>query len=120
MRWLSRFISQVVFNALALLAVFYLVSGASFSGSWVTLLEIGAVLGLINFIVKPILKLLLGPLIVLTLGLFSLVINAAILWAVTQFFPVVVIPMGMPLVWATIIVSAVNFIVHLFSHRSRD
>ncbi|HOX21746.1 MAG TPA: phage holin family protein [Candidatus Paceibacterota bacterium] len=116
MRLISRFIAQILINALALLAIFYLVPEAKFIGDWTKLLEIALVLGIINFLVKPLLKLFLGPLVVLTLGLFSLVINALILWIVVQLFPnVLIIPWGWPLVWATIIVSVINFVFHFLS-----
>ncbi len=113
MRLIFRFIAQILINALALLAVFYLVPETKFLGDWMKLLEIALVLGLINFLVKPILKLFLGPLIVITLGLFSLVVNAIILWVVIQLFPTyLIIPWGWPLAWATIIVSVINFVFH--------
>lgn len=120
MRILSRFIAQVLINALALLAVFYLVPETKFNGSWVELLEVALVLGLLNFLVKPVMKLFLGPLIVLTLGLFSLVLNAIIIWVVVQLFPaLLIIPWGWPLVWSTIIISVINFILHLLARSKR-
>lgn len=116
MRLISKFIAQILINALALLAVFYLIPETKFIGDWRKLLEIALVLGIINFLVKPFLKLFLGPLVILTLGLFSLVINALILWIVVQLFPdVLIIPWGWPLVWATVIVSVINFVFHFLS-----
>jgi putative membrane protein len=112
MKALSKFVTHIFINVLALIAIIYLVPNVYFSGSWIKILIIAFVLGIINFLIKPVLKLLLGPLIVLTLGLFSLIINAAILWAITWFFPELVIPLGMPLVWSTIVVSVVNFFTH--------
>lgn len=44
-----------------------------------TFLVVGAVFGLVNLVVRPVVKLLSLPLYVLTLGLFSLVVNAAML-----------------------------------------
>jgi len=120
MRILSRFIAQVLINALALLAVFYLVPETKFTGTWVQLLEVALVLGVLNFLVKPVLKLFLGPLIILTLGLFSLVLNAIIIWVVVQLFPVLlIIPWGWPLAWSTIIISVINFSLHLLARSKR-
>ena len=47
---------------------------------WVVYAVMAAILGLINAVVRPILKLLSCPLIILTLGLFTLVINGFTLW----------------------------------------
>lgn len=113
MKFLSRIIAQILVNALALWLVINLLPEVKFNGLWTDLLIIGVILGLLNFLLKPILKLFLGPLIVLTLGLFTLVINAFLLWLATQIFPVLIIPLGWPLIWATLIFSLINFIFHL-------
>jgi len=50
----------------------------------VTLLLVGIVLGLVNAVVAPLAKLISLPFIILTLGLFLLAVNAAMLWLTTQ------------------------------------
>ena len=65
-------------NAMALIAVTYLVHGIHVSGFW-TALWVALVLGLLNAVVRPILIFLTLPITLLTLGLFTFVINAAIL-----------------------------------------
>ena len=50
------------------------------SSGWVIYAAMAVILGLVNAVVRPILKLLTCPLILLTLGLFTLVINALTLW----------------------------------------
>lgn len=68
-----------VLNALALMAVAYLVPGiqvADFSAA----LWAAVVIGLANMLVKPVLVLLTLPITLLTLGLFLLVINGALFW----------------------------------------
>ncbi len=50
----------------------------------VTLLLVGVVLGLVNAVVAPLAKLLSLPFIILTLGLFLLVVNAAMLWLTAE------------------------------------
>jgi putative membrane protein len=49
-------------------------------GGWIVYAAMAVILGLVNAIVRPILTLLTCPLIVLTLGLFTLVINGLTLW----------------------------------------
>jgi putative membrane protein len=68
-------------TAFALFVAAWLVPGISVdSGGWVIYAAMAVILGLVNAIVRPVLKLLTCPLIVLTLGLFTLVINALTLW----------------------------------------
>lgn len=74
-----RMLVQVLLNGVALLVAGKLVPGISYQGGWTYLLLAGLVLGLINLLVKPLVTFFSLPLIVLTLGLFFLVINAAML-----------------------------------------
>jgi putative membrane protein len=75
---------RVVVNALALALAAWLFDGIRVVGHddlarVLTLLGVGAVLGLVNLLVAPVVKLLALPFIVVTLGLLLLVINAALL-----------------------------------------
>ena len=72
----------------------------------------GLILGLVNVIVKPILKLL--PLIILTAGLFLIVINIFVLMLVTWLVPEIVIPDIMSYVLAAILLGILNTIENLF------
>jgi putative membrane protein len=68
-------------TAFALFVAAWLVPGITVdSGGWVIYAAMAVILGLVNAVIRPILKLLTCPLIVLTLGLFTLVINALTLW----------------------------------------
>lgn len=66
-------------NAIALLIVTYLVPGITFTGTWPLIITV-VVLGLINALVRPLILLLTLPINILTLGLFTLVINALMFW----------------------------------------
>ena len=70
-----------VLNALALLAVAYLVPDIHVAGFTAALVA-ALVIGLVNMLIKPILVLLTLPITVLTLGLFILVINGLLFYAV--------------------------------------
>ncbi|MFD1122381.1 phage holin family protein [Methylophilus flavus] len=73
-----------VLNALALMAVAYLVPGihvANFTAALVAAL----VIGLVNILIKPLLVLLTLPITLLTLGLFILVINGVLFWLVGNY-----------------------------------
>jgi len=70
-----------IISALALFAAAWLVPGIAVEGNgWVVYAVMAVILGLVNAIVRPLLKLLTCPLILLTLGLFVLVINGITLW----------------------------------------
>ena len=71
-------------NAIALMAVAYLLPGISVSSFWVALVA-ALVLGLVNAVIRPILILLTLPATLLTLGLFMFVINGLLFWAVGSF-----------------------------------
>ena len=71
-----------VLNALALLIVAHVVPGVSVRGTGTALLA-AVLLGLANAVLKPILVLLTLPVTILTLGLFLLVINGLLFWAVS-------------------------------------
>lgn len=79
-----RFLIWVVVNALALAAAAWLIEGIRVEGSSteeqaITLIVVALIFGVVNAVVEPIVKLLSLPFIILTLGLFLIVINAAML-----------------------------------------
>lgn len=69
-------------NAVALLLVAYLVPGFHVS-TFYTALIVALVLGILNAVIKPIIVILTLPINILTLGLFTLVINAVLIWFVS-------------------------------------
>lgn len=71
-------------NAVALLALPYVVPGVQVSG-FGTALVAALVLGLVNTLIRPLVVLLTLPATILTLGLFILVINGLLFWAVATF-----------------------------------
>jgi putative membrane protein len=70
---------RLLINAAALLAAVWLIPGIDFTGGLGRLIGVAAVFGVVNALVRPVLTLLSCPLIVITLGLFTLVINALLL-----------------------------------------
>ena len=76
---MSEFILRTVITAISLAAAVDLVSGLRFEGRWWTMLLIALIFGFVNSFIKPLLKLLTLPFLILTLGLFALVINALML-----------------------------------------
>lgn len=74
---MSRFILRWVINAAALFAAIAILPGIELlpGASWLSLIWLALIFGLVNALIRPLLKLLTCPLIMLTLGLFVLVIN---------------------------------------------
>jgi putative membrane protein len=70
---------RLLINAAALWVATQVVDGISFTGDVLTLLGVSLVFGVLNVVVRPILKLLTCPFIILTLGLFTFVLNAVML-----------------------------------------
>ena len=73
-------IIRLLINAAALWFATEFVPGISFDGDGRFLFGVALVFGLLNAIVRPILKLLTFPLLILSLGLFIFVLNAFMLW----------------------------------------
>jgi len=70
---------SLLVNAAALWVATRLVAGISFTGTMPTLLGVALVFGVLNVVLRPILKLLTFPFFILTLGLFTFVLNAVML-----------------------------------------
>jgi putative membrane protein len=71
-------------NALSLLAVAYFLPSVSVASFYIALIT-ALVLGLLNTLIRPVLVLITLPITILTLGLFTLVINALLFWFVASF-----------------------------------
>ena len=97
-------------NVVALLVVDSLFDGVSI-GRWGSIILAGAILGLANAILKPILALLTLPLIIVTLGLAYFAINVAMLALAEWIAPEFSIDGFWTYVGATIVVWLVNFVV---------
>ena len=105
------FVIRILGNSLALYVAYYFVPGFIISGGWKEYLLAGALLGLLNLVVKPVLKMISMPIIILTLGLFTLVINGLLLWTVDYIFDFVAIKDITALLYAVLIVTIVNLFV---------
>ena len=103
-----RFIIRILGNAVALYVAFLIVPGFLVSGSWEQYLIAGLILALLNMLVRPVLKVISFPLIVVTLGLFTFIINILMLWILDYLVSFVAIESLIALIWTTIIVSIVN------------
>jgi putative membrane protein len=116
---MSRLVLTFVSNVLALMIASYLVAGFLVTSEPREFLFLSIVLTLINFFIRPFIKVLLSPFIILTLGLFAVVINATILYLVDIYSESITITGLMPLILATLIISIVNVLLKFFSRLSK-
>jgi putative membrane protein len=76
---MTKFVIRWAINAVALYAAIWIVPGIELRGDWTGVIWLALISGLLNALVRPLLKFLTCPLIILTLGLFTIVINTVML-----------------------------------------
>lgn len=87
--------------------------GIEMTEQWQILLLVGTILGLISFFIKPILNKITLPLKILTLGLFSLVINMGFVWSLDILFREFEVVGLIPLFLTTLVVWLINSFLRL-------
>lgn len=120
MKLISRILFSLFSNLIALIVAKTYVVGFIVTGDLKQLFIVVAIFTGINLLIRPVLKLLLGPVIVLTLGIGLLVINALMLYLLDYFSINVTIQGLEPLAYATLIVSAVNVVIHVAARKSYE
>ncbi len=112
---MSYLILRVMINALSLVIAVRLVGGITFEGPWWKMIVVGAVFGLVNSIIKPLVQLFTIPFIILSLGLFTLIINALMLALTAALSDSLNLGFQIrgfwPAFWGAIIVSVVSIIL---------
>jgi putative membrane protein len=116
---------RLLINASALWVATQIVPGISFTGDWRRLLIVALVFGVLNACVRPVLMILSIPLLILTLGLFTLVLNAFMLWITSEASEVLGLSFHVDGFWAaflgSLVVSLVSFALSMFvTSEQRD
>ena len=116
---MTKFILRWVINAIALYLAILIVPGISLNSGIVSIIWLALIFGLVNALFRPLISLLTCPLIMLTLGLFTLVINTFLFWltsVIGQSFGLALI-IAQPVWWNAflggLIVSIVSVILTL-------
>lgn len=117
MHFLARLIFYFFSNLIALFAVVYFIKGFEVSPGFNNFLLVAAVLTLINVFFRPILKLILTPVIVLTFGLGIFLVNALMLYLLDKLLINITITGIVPLIYATLIISLVNLIINFSAKK---
>ena len=111
------FIVRVIVNGLALIAVAYLVPGVHVTGFLGAVIA-ALVLGIVNAVLRPILIILSLPIQILTLGLFTFIINALLFYLVGKLgIGLVVSGFGAALI-GSIVLSIVSWLLSLVFARA--
>jgi putative membrane protein len=79
-----RFILRWTINTAAIFLAIRFVPGISLESPWISVIWLALIFGLVNAFLRPLLQLLTCPLIILTLGLFTLLINTFLFWLTGQ------------------------------------
>lgn len=106
-----RAIIRILANSLAILIAVKLVPGFIFSGDLLSLFIAGAVIGLINCFVRPVIQFLSFPVILLTLGLFNVLINIFLLFLASRLLPSLEIQTFWAAFWGVVIISLTNHLI---------
>jgi len=104
-------ILYVLAYAAALLVISNYVPGISVA-SFYTALVVGILWGILSFTLKPLLNILALPLNLITLGLFSFVINALLFWLLATFVAGFSVAGFIPALVGSVILSAVAWALH--------
>lgn len=114
-----RILIKFLINAFALYLTALIVPGFNLSGFW-TIIIAAAVLGIINVIIRPIMLLITLPINILTLGLFTFVINALMLLLASAVVSGFFIAGFWTAILAAIILSIISTILHMIFEESED
>ncbi len=77
---MTKFILRLVINAIGLYLAVLILPGIDLRSNMISILWLALIFGLVNALFRPLISLLTCPLIVLTLGLFTIVINTFMFW----------------------------------------
>ena len=115
-----RLIAQVALNGLGVWLAAYLVPGVDYVGDLPYLLLTGLVIGLINLLVKPLVTLLTLPAVMVTLGLFLLVINGAMLLLAAALLDGLTMDGCLPAILGGLVLALCNWIFGLFARAQKS
>lgn len=111
------FLLRLLINAAALYVAVEIVPGVSYEGGWLPFLGVALVFGGVNAVIRPVTAVLTFPFILVTLGLFMLVINGLMLWLTSRISAA--LDLGFHVAgfgaafWGALVVSLVSWILSM-------
>jgi len=108
-----KFIIRLLISAVSLIIVAYLIPGITFD-SYLTVLFAALILGIVNAIIRPVILILTLPINILTLGIFTFIVNAFMLWIVHLLISGFHITNFSTAIWGALIYWIINWIINIF------
>ena len=106
---------HTVLRYLGTVAAVYLtvsiVPGIVVAGGWTTILIVALVWSVIVMVIKPVLSILTLPMTIITLGLFSFILNALLFWAMTLIVPGFVVVGFFPALLGALVLSVLSWLI---------
>jgi len=107
---MTNLIVRLFVNAIALWVASRLVGGIDLAGEFWPVLLVAAVFGVVNALIRPVALILSFPFLILTLGLFTLVINALMLWLTAALVAALTVTGFWAALLGSVIISLVSFL----------
>ncbi|MDA8084130.1 MAG: phage holin family protein [Nitrospiraceae bacterium] len=112
---MEKHLIKWLINTIAIMLAIKLVPGIGYRGEWWGILLVGVIFGLINTFIRPVIKLLTLPFLIVSLGLFTFVINAMMLsvtsWISGEFRLGFHVDGFWPAFWGALIISIVSLVL---------
>ena len=117
---MTKFIIRWAINAVALYVAVLIVPGIALRGAWTDVIWLALIFGLLNALLRPLLKFLTCPLIILTLGLFTILINTGMLMLTSRIGQVLGFGLSVdgfwPAVLGSLVISIVSVVMSVILH----
>ncbi|MSU75197.1 MAG: phage holin family protein [Candidatus Magasanikbacteria bacterium] len=107
-----RLLLRWLFSAATLMLIAYYLPGVGVAGFYTALIA-ALVLGLVNALIRPIILVLTLPVNVLTLGLFTLIVNALMFWLASTVVKGFTVAGFWPAFWGALIMTLVGWVVSM-------
>jgi putative membrane protein len=112
---MQNMLINLVINTIAIILAIKFVPGIAYSGQWWGVLLVSMIFGLVNAGIRPLVKLFTFPLLILSLGLFTFVINAMMLsltaWISGQFDLGFSVAGFRPAFWGALVISLSSMLI---------
>lgn len=120
-RQFEQFLARVALNSVGLFIASLFLKGVTYQDEWYVLVVAALVLSVINALIKPLVVILALPALVLTLGIFSIVINGFMVYLAHLVYPPFQISSFGTAILAGLVVGLVNYILtRLFDSLSPE
>ena len=101
-----------------------IVPGVNYTGGWIPFLGVALLFGFVNAFIRPVAKVLTFPIIIVTLGIFALVVNGLMLWLTSTLSTTLGLGFQVlgfwPAFWGALVVSIVSTLLSMMVRSAAD